>query len=155
KIPLIGDYEILGVITHGGMGVVFRARQRSLKRIVALKLLLGGAHANPAFKRRFRQEAEVAARLQHPNIVPIFEIGKQDVQPFFSMEFVDGPDLARITRELSLTPPQAAEYVAAVAIAIEYAHRQGVVHRDLKPSNILIGPDDRPRITDFGLARRL
>ena len=155
KTPCIGDYEILGVIAHGGMGVVFRARQRSLKRIVALKLLIGGAHASAAFKRRFRQEAELAARLQHPNIVPIFEVGEHEGQPFFSMEFVDGPDLARLTRERSLTPPQAAEYVAAVAVAVEYAHRQGVVHRDLKPSNILIGPDDRPRISDFGLARLL
>jgi serine/threonine protein kinase len=151
----IGDYEILGVIAHGGMGVVYRARQRSLNRIVALKLLLGGAHADAAYKRRFRQEAELAARLQHPNIVPIFEVGEHEGQPYFSMEFVDGPDLARLTRERSLTPPQAAEYVAAVAIALEYAHRQGVIHRDIKPSNILIGPDDRPRISDFGLARRV
>ena len=151
----IGDYEILGVIAHGGMGVVYRARQRSLNRIVALKLLLGGAHANAAYQRRFRQEAELAARLQHPNIVPIFEVGEHEGQPYFSMEFVDGPDLARLTRERPLTPPQAAEYVAAVAVALEYAHRQGVVHRDIKPSNILIGPDDRPRISDFGLARRV
>jgi len=151
----IGDYEILGVIAHGGMGVVYRARQRSLNRIVALKLLLGGAHADAAYQRRFRQEAELAARLQHPNIVPIFEVGEHEGQPYFSMEFVDGPDLARLTRERPLTPPQAAEYVAAVAVALEYAHRQGVIHRDIKPSNILIGPDDRPRLSDFGLARRV
>lgn len=149
----VGDYEILEVIARGGMGVVYRARQRSLNRVVALKMLLGGGHAGEEYKRRFRQEAETAAKLQHPNIVPIYETGEHLGQPYFSMEYVAGTDLGQRTRDRPLPPEEAARLVQAVAAAIEYAHRQGVLHRDLKPSNILVGADGRPRITDFGLAR--
>ena len=148
----VGDYELLEMIAHGGMGVVYKARQRSLNRTVALKMLLGGVHASQEFKRRFRQEAETVAQLQHPNIVPIYEIGEQDGQPYFSMEFVEGCDLARLIDAQPLAPQTAAEYVKTVAEAVAYAHSQGVLHRDLKPSNILIGSDNRPRVTDFGLA---
>jgi tetratricopeptide (TPR) repeat protein len=155
SVSYIGDYELSEVVAYGGMGVVYRARQRTLNRVVALKLLLGGGHASADFKKRFRQEAETAAKLQHPNIVPIFEVGEHDGQPYFSMEFVAGTDLARLTRERPLPPRKAAEYVESVAEAIGYAHQQGVIHRDLKPSNILLGQDDRPRVTDFGLARRI
>lgn len=154
KVARIGDYELLEIIAHGGMGVVYQARQRSLNRVVALKLLLGGIHAGEDYQRRFRQEAEMAARLQHPNIVPIYEVGEHEGQPFFAMEYVAGSDLAKLTRENPLPPRQAAEYVNAVAKAIHYAHQQKVLHRDLKPSNILVGLDGRPRITDFGLARQ-
>ncbi len=154
KFGYIGDYELLEVIAHGGMGVVYKARQRGLNRLVALKLLLGGAHASADFKRRFQREAELAARLQHPNIVPIFEVGEHEGQLFFSMEYVAGPDLGRLVREQPLSPTRAAEYVKTLAEAVHDAHLQGVLHRDIKPSNILISPDGRPRITDFGLARQ-
>lgn len=153
KVKFIGDYELLEVIGHGGMGVVYKARQKSLGRIVALKLLLGGAHAGADFKRRFRQEAEVAARLQHPNIVPIYEIGEHEGQLYFSMEFVPGTNLSEPKEKTSF--PQIAEQLAVIAEAINYAHSQGVLHRDLKPSNILVGTDGRLRITDFGLARQM
>jgi tetratricopeptide (TPR) repeat protein/predicted Ser/Thr protein kinase len=153
KVACIGDYELQEVIARGGMGVVYQARQRSMNRGVALKLLLGGAHAEEGYKRRFRQEAETAGRLQHPNIVPIYEVGEHDGQSFFSMERVAGTDLAQLTRHQPLPAKSAAQYLKTVAEAVQYAHEQGVLHRDLKPSNILIGPDDRPRITDFGLAR--
>lgn len=155
KVSYIGDYELLEVIARGGMGVVYKARQKSLNRIVALKLLLGGAHASDAFKRRFRQEAETAAKLQHPNIVPIYEVGEHEGQPYFSMEYVAGTNLAALARDKPLPSRKAAEYVKAVAEAVAYAHGRGVLHRDLKPSNILLGADDRPRITDFGLARNM
>jgi curli biogenesis system outer membrane secretion channel CsgG/tRNA A-37 threonylcarbamoyl transferase component Bud32 len=151
----VGDYELLEVIARGGMGVVYKARQRSLNRIVALKMLLGGAHAGQDFKQRFKREAETAAKLNHPNIVPIYEVGEHEGQLYFSMEFVDGSDLATITREQPLSWKRAASYVKTVAEAMEYAHQQQVLHRDLKPANILIGLDDRPRITDFGLARQM
>lgn len=151
----IGDYELLELIAQGGMGAVYRARQRSLNRIVALKLLLGGAHAGEDFKKRFRQEAETAAKLHHPNIVPIYEVGVHEGQPYFSMELVAGANLARLTRDKPLPARKAAAYLESLAETMAYAHAQGVVHRDLKPSNILVGADDRPRITDFGLARRL
>jgi serine/threonine protein kinase len=155
KIAYIGDYELLGVIARGGMGAVYRAKQKSLNRIVALKLLLGGMHAGEDFKRRFRHEAETAAKLKHPNIVPIYEVGEHEGQPYFSMEYVDGTNLAALTRDKPLPPRKAAEYVKLVAGAIAYAHQRGVLHRDLKPSNILLAADDRPRVTDFGLARHM
>jgi serine/threonine protein kinase len=151
----VGDYEILEVIARGGMGVVYKARQCSLNRVVALKMLLGGIEADEDYRRRFQKEAELVARLSHPNIVPIYDIGQQDGQPFFSMEYVAGTDLAKKAQSQPLRPEDSVRYVEAVAWAVHYAHEQGVLHRDLKPSNILLGADDRPRITDFGLARQL
>ena len=155
KVAYVGDYELLEVIARGGMGVVYRARQVSLNRVVALKMLLGGVHAGDDFKRRFRQEAEMAAKLQHPNIVPIYEVGEHEGQPYFSMEYVAGETLAQKVRARPLPAKEAAAYVRTVAEAVHYAHQQGVLHRDLKPSNILLGPDDRPRVSDFGLARQM
>jgi uncharacterized delta-60 repeat protein len=154
NVSYIGDYELLEVIAQGGMGVVYKARQKSLNRIVALKLLLGGEHASADFRKRFRQEAELAAQLHHPNIVPIYEAGEHNGQPYFSMEYVPGHDLAGLTRGKPLPPEQAAEYLKTIAEAVHYAHLQGVLHRDLKPSNVLLGSDGRLRITDFGLAKR-
>ena len=150
-----GDYELLEEIAHGGMGVVYRARQISLNRIVAVKMLLFGQFAGKAAFDRFRAEAETAARLQHPNIVAIHEIGETDGQPYFSMDYVAGRNLADLVRDRPLPARQAAGYVRKIAQAVHYAHTQGVLHRDLKPANVLIDESDEPRITDFGLARRL
>ena len=151
----LGDYELLEEIARGGMGVVFRARQKSLDRIVALKLVIGGPVASAAALQRFQAEAQTAAGLQHPNIVAIHEVGEHEGQAYFSMDYIEGRDLAQVLRDGPLPPRQAAGYVKAIAEAIEYAHQRGVLHRDLKPSNVLIDPFDRPRITDFGLAKRL
>jgi len=148
-----GDYELIEEIARGGMGVVWKARQLSLNRTVAVKLLLAGSFASVEHVRRFRTEAEAAASLQHPNIVAIHEIGERDGQPFFSMDFVDGPDLAQVVRDHPLPARQAAAYLKTIAEAVHYAHQRGVLHRDLKPSNILIDSAGQPRITDFGLAK--
>lgn len=150
-----GDYELLEEIAQGGMGVVYRARQVSLNRIVAVKMILAAQGASPAFLQRFRTEAEAVAKLQHSNIVAIHEIGEHDGRQFFSMEFVDGPNLQELTQQKPMAARQAAGYVRTVAEAIEYAHLQGVLHRDLKPSNVLISSSDQPKITDFGLAKVL
>jgi hypothetical protein len=149
-----GDYKLLGELGRGGMGLVFRARQISLDRIVALKTPVEGAFADAAARARFRVEAEAAAHLQHPNIVAIHEVGEVDGQPFFTMDLVDGPDLATLCDGRPLPPRQAAEYLRAIAAAVTVAHEAGVLHRDLKPSNVLLGSDGRLRVTDFGLARR-
>ena len=150
-----GDYELLEEVARGGMGVVYRAWQRSLKRQVAVKMLLAGEFASAAFVRRFRQEAEAAANLRHPNIVSIYEVGQHDGQHFFSMEFIAGPNLAELVRERPLPARAAAAYLKTIAEAVAFAHKHGTLHRDLKPSNVLIDPvTDQPRITDFGLARR-
>src|SRR5262249_27807094 len=146
-------YELLGEIARGGMGVVYRARQRTLKRMVAVKMLLAGEFASPDFVRRFQREAEAAAQLQHPNIVQIHEVGQEKGQHFFSMELVEGSDLAQLVRERPLPARRAAKYLKSIAEAVAFAHERGTLHRDLKPSNILIDPFDQPRITDFGLAR--
>lgn len=151
-VATIGDYDLLEVIAHGGMGVVYKARQRSLGRVVALKLLLGGVHAHADFKSRFTKEAQLAARLSHPNIVPVFETGHHDGQPFFSMEYVAGSDLTLVIKRQRFTSKQAASFLIPIVEAVDYAHRQGIIHRDLKPSNILVGQDGRAHITDFGLA---
>ncbi|HVM48008.1 MAG TPA: protein kinase [Candidatus Acidoferrum sp.] len=148
-----GDYELLSEIARGGMGVVYRARQVSLNRVVAVKMVLHGQFSSEEFIQRFRNEAQAAAALHHPNIVPIYEVGDWAGQPFFSMEFIEGQTLADTVRAGPLTANRAAEYVKSIAGAIDYAHEQGVLHRDLKPSNILVDIFDEPRITDFGLAK--
>ncbi len=155
--PLLAleDYELLEEIARGGMGVVYRARQTSLNRPVAIKMILGGHLANAAELKRFRAEAETAAQLRHPNIVAIHEVGEHAGQPFFSMELVQGQNLAQLVREEPLPSRKAAAYLKAIAEAVQYAHSRGVLHRDLKPSNVLIDEHDQPRITDFGLAKRL
>jgi eukaryotic-like serine/threonine-protein kinase len=149
-----GDYELLGEIARGGMGVVYRARQLSLNRPVALKMILSGQFASKQDVLRFRAEAEAAANLRHPNIVVIHETGEVEGRHYFSMDYVQGRNLAEVTAQGPLPGKRAAQYGQLVAEAIQYAHEQGVLHRDLKPSNILIDENDQPRITDFGLAKR-
>jgi serine/threonine protein kinase len=150
-----GDYELLEEIARGGMGIVFKARQRRLDRIVVVKLILAGEFANKEQALRFRVEAETAARLQHPNIVRIHETGEQDGQPYFSMDYVEGGNLAALVREKPIPAKCAARYVKTIAEAIQYAHEQGILHRDLKPSNVLIDQAGQPHVTDFGLAKRM
>lgn len=155
--PLLAfnDYELLEEIARGGMGVVYRARQISLNRTVAIKMILGGHLANVAEMKRFRAEAETAAQLQHPNIVAIHEVGEHAGQPFFSMDLIEGRNLAQLARDEPLPSRKAATYLKTIAEAVQYAHSHDVLHRDLKPSNILIDDADQPRITDFGLAKHL
>ncbi len=172
-----GNYELLEKIAHGGMGVVYKARQISPNRIVAVKMILSGQLASAHDIRRFHTEAEAAAQLQHPNIVAIHEVGEHEGQHYFSMDYVEGDNLAALVRKNPLPAKQAARIVQTVAEAIHYAHQKGILHRDLKPSNVLMegresrikgqepeqsasGPrpstlDSRPRITDFGLAKRI
>ncbi|MHC1766224.1 MAG: WD40 repeat domain-containing serine/threonine protein kinase [Verrucomicrobiia bacterium] len=150
-----GDYELLEEIGRGGMGVVHKARQVSLDRIVAVKLLPFSATTNPDHVKRFRVEASAAASLQHPNIVAIHEVGVHQGQHYFAMDFVAGRNLAEIVRDGPLPPLRAATYVKTIAEAIQYAHDRGILHRDLKPSNVLIDQNDQPKVMDFGLAKRL
>ena len=181
---VLGDYEILQVIGKGGMGRVYKARQRSLKRIVALKMILTGLHAGKEELQRFRSEAEAVAMLQHPNIVQIFEVGELDGMPFFSLEYVDGGSLASQLNGTPLPTRTAAELMRTLAKTIQFAHQQGIIHRDLKPANVLLSinmdrqgtatkitevaskgssgslaaprqPVAVAKITDFGLAKRL
>jgi WD40 repeat protein/tRNA A-37 threonylcarbamoyl transferase component Bud32 len=150
------DYELLEEIARGGMGVVYKGRQKSLNRIVAIKMILAGHLAGKQITQRFRGEAAAAGTLQHPNIVAIHEIGMYEGQHFFSMDYVAGQNLAQLVGHRPLPPAQAARYVQIIAEAMHYAHEQGILHRDVKPSNVLIdAATDQPRITDFGLARRL
>jgi WD40 repeat protein/tRNA A-37 threonylcarbamoyl transferase component Bud32 len=153
--PLLsfGDYELLVEAGRGGMGVVFKARQKSLRRFVALKLILQSRLSSAAVVRRFQIEAEAAAQLDHPNIVPIHEIGEHEGQHFYSMKLVEGTSLAHRLREGPLPLPEAARVVATIASAIHYAHQRGVIHRDIKPGNILLDASGQPHVTDFGLAK--
>lgn len=155
KALRFGDYDLLAELARGGMGVVYRARQRSLDRTVALKVLLGGAFAGEDGKRRLLAEAAAAGRLQHPNIVAVHDAGVIDGQPFFSMALVEGPTLADLSATGPMAPARAARLVASIAEAVHYAHTQGVLHRDLKPSNVLLDTNEVPLVTDFGLARPL
>ena len=154
-LPAVPGYELLGVLGRGGMGVVYKARQAALKRLVALKMILAGGHAGAEELARFRLEAEAVARLQHPNIVQIYEIGEYQNRPFFSLEFVDGGSLAAKLAGNPLPPREAAKLAETLARAMQAAHAAGIVHRDLKPGNVLLSADGTPKIADFGLAKRL
>jgi len=149
----LGDYELMEEIARGGMGIVYKARQCSLNRLVALKVLLYGPFSSPQFVQRFRTEAAAVAALRHPNIVTIYDVGEQDGHHYFSMEYIEGQSLADL--ETPLPGRRAAGYLKTVAEAIDYAHQQGILHRDLKPSNLLLDRADQPHITDFGLAKML
>jgi serine/threonine protein kinase/Flp pilus assembly protein TadD len=149
----LGDYELLEEVGRGGQGVVFRARQKSLNRTVALKVISLGQWASKAHVKRFRREADAAASLDHPNIVPIHEVGERDGSCYFSMQFIEGGQLDEVIKRQPMSILQAAELIAKVSRTVHYAHQHGILHRDIKPGNILIDQNGQPHLTDFGLAR--
>ncbi len=150
-----GDFELVEVIGRGAMGVVYKAWEKSLKRFVALKMMLRGEHASGADLARFRGEAQSAAGLTHPNIVPVYKVDKENGQAYFSMKYVAGQTLAGRVKSGPLPPRDAARYLIAISRAVHHAHQKGILHRDLKPANVLIDGDDQPLVTDFGLAKRV
>jgi eukaryotic-like serine/threonine-protein kinase len=155
SVQTFGDYELLQELARGGMGVVYKARQRKLNRLVALKMILAGRLASPLDVQRFYTEAGAAAQLDHPGIVPVYEVGEQQGQHFFSMGYVHGGSLTACVKDGPLPPRDAAELVRKIAEAVAYAHHHGIIHRDLKPGNVMLDPDGQPKVTDFGLAKNL
>jgi serine/threonine-protein kinase len=155
EVVSVPGYEILGILGRGGMGVVYKAKHLKLKRTVALKMVLAGGHASEGDLARFYIEAEAVAQLQHPNIVQVFEISEQSGLPFFALEYVEGGSLSKKLDGRPQPPSEAARMVQTLAEAMGYAHLHGIIHRDLKPANILLTSDGQPKITDFGLAKRL
>src|SRR5438067_3393774 len=149
----LGDYELLEEVGRGGQGVVFRARQKSINRTVALKVISLGQWASKAHLKRFRLEAEAAAKLEHPGIVPIHEVGERDGSCYFSMKFIEGGQLDEVIRRAPMSIRQAVELITKVARTVHYAHEHGILHRDIKPGNILLDDKGEPHLTDFGLAR--
>jgi serine/threonine-protein kinase len=150
-----GDYELHDEIARGGMGIVFRARQLSLNRIVALKMIRTGELASPEDVERFRSEAQIVAQLRHPHIVPVHDFGEHERQLYFSMEWLDGGSLSEHIPELTENPTATARLLSAVARAVHHAHQHGILHRDLKPLNVLLDSEGRPYVADFGLSKRL
>jgi eukaryotic-like serine/threonine-protein kinase len=148
-----GDYQIVEEIGRGGQGVVYRARQKSLNRTVALKVIGLGQWSSTPHLKRFRHEAEAAASLDHPQIVPIYEIGERDGSCYFSMKFVEGGRLDDVVKREPMSPRRAAELLVKIARTVQFAHEHGILHRDIKPGNILLDKNGEPHLTDFGLAR--
>src|SRR5262249_54048879 len=153
--PRVAGFEILGEIGRGGVGGGYKARHLRLNRVVALKMILAGAHAALGDLQRFRVEGEAIAQLQHPNVVQIYTIGVQGGRPFFALEHVGGGTLAQRFGGKPQPPAQAAPLIEQLARAVQAAHERGIVHRDLKPANVLLTEDGTPKIADFGLAKKL
>jgi hypothetical protein len=153
--PIIPGYEILGKLGEGGMGIVYKARQLAADRVVALKMILGGGHVSADLLTRFRTEARAVARLQHPNIVQVHEVGEHEGLPYFSLEFCPGGSLDKKLAGTPLPPQEAAQLVETLARAMHAAHLAQIIHRDLKPANVLLAADGTPKITDFGLAKKI